>query len=60
MINKLTTNKMFGYTRVIIKHVFMYLQKPPLLVDVYICPGEPSMISTKISQKYVIRGQQNS
>lgn len=32
---------------IILKHVFMYLQKPPLLVDVYICQGEPSVITTK-------------
>lgn len=39
---------MFNSTKAIniIKHVFMYLQKPPLLVDAYIYPGEPLMITT--------------
>lgn len=39
---------MFNSTKAIniIKHVFMYLQKPPLLADAYICQGEPSMITT--------------
>lgn len=47
---------------IIIKHFLIYLQKPPLLVDVYICQDEPSMISTKnkkIPKENVIRDQQN-
>lgn len=38
---------MFNSTRGIKKHVFMYLQKPPLPVDAYICQGEPSTTATK-------------
>lgn len=32
----------------------MYLQKPPLPVDVYICQDEPSMISTKDYPKRIL------